>query len=42
MKSLPQTKEYKFERNIPEFKEILLADPEFNKSSIKNTVIIGH
>lgn len=33
MKQLPQTNSFKFERNIPEFNGLILADPEFNRSS---------
>lgn len=33
MKQLPQTKPFEFDKNIPEFLGLTLADPEFNKSS---------
>lgn len=33
MKQLPQTNPFEFDKNIPEFSDLILADPEFNKSS---------
>ena len=33
MKQLPQTNPFRFDKNIPEFSGLTMADPEFNKSS---------
>lgn len=33
LKKLPEAKHFNYEREIPEFENILLADPQFNKSS---------